>query len=212
MFACTLVHHRPRCECDPAACLGLDWRQHGAEVDFLIAPLPTAGNAAGVEGFEAWQQSRAQSGFPERIPGDVLRVYTTRPTQHLCPPPIAAGFGETPLTTTFFGSEEGRSSADRLSSPCDGSAVNGAGSLRPTPFRGNHCGHDRCRCCREPAPGSALPATAAWGGRPEPSPPNRSHGYKPNCSISYISNCSSCYNFATGALASGGRKPYNRLA
>jgi len=48
-------------------------------VDFLIAPLPTAGNAAGVEGFEAWQQSRAQSGFPERIPGDVLRVYTTRP-------------------------------------------------------------------------------------------------------------------------------------
>ena len=58
-----------------------DWigRSTGAEVDFLIAPLPTAGNTAGVEGFEAWQQSRAQSGFPERVPGDVLRVYTTRP-------------------------------------------------------------------------------------------------------------------------------------
>ena len=58
MFACTLVHHRPRCECDPAACLGLDWRQHGAEVDFLIAPLPTAGNAAGVEGFAKSLSSR----------------------------------------------------------------------------------------------------------------------------------------------------------
>ena len=38
VFACILVHHRPRCECDPAACLGLDWRQHVVRDPALTRP------------------------------------------------------------------------------------------------------------------------------------------------------------------------------
>jgi hypothetical protein len=30
-------------------------------------------------GFDAWQQARSASGFPEKPGGDVLRIYTTRP-------------------------------------------------------------------------------------------------------------------------------------
>ena len=53
-----------------------DWigRSTGAEVDFCIAP-GTGGDAA----FQHWTGRRAQTGFPERAPDDVLRVYTTRP-------------------------------------------------------------------------------------------------------------------------------------
>ena len=56
--------------------LQCDWigRSTGAEVDFFAAP---AGSSAGA--FEAWKQSRAASGFPEKPSADVLRVYTTRP-------------------------------------------------------------------------------------------------------------------------------------
>jgi leucyl-tRNA synthetase len=56
--------------------LQCDWigRSTGAEVDFFAAP---AGSSAGA--FEAWKQSRAASGFPEKPGSDVLRVYTTRP-------------------------------------------------------------------------------------------------------------------------------------
>lgn len=49
-----------------------DWigRSQGAEVDFYIGSDST---------FEAWKTARARAGFPETIPDDVLRIYTTRP-------------------------------------------------------------------------------------------------------------------------------------
>lgn len=49
-----------------------DWigRSQGAEVDFYIGADSN---------FEAWKTARAQAGFPETIPDDVLRIYTTRP-------------------------------------------------------------------------------------------------------------------------------------
>ena len=52
--------------------LQADWigRSTGAEVDFPIV--------SAVE-FPAWQSSRNGQPFPESIPGDVLRIYTTRP-------------------------------------------------------------------------------------------------------------------------------------
>jgi leucyl-tRNA synthetase len=46
-------------------------RSEGAEVDFFVgAPGP---------GLSHWMRSRAQDGFPEEAPPDVIRVYTTRP-------------------------------------------------------------------------------------------------------------------------------------
>ncbi len=63
---------------------GLDWpvsikesqrnwvgRSEGAEVDFF------AGEPG--EHFSFWMKSRAQSGYPDSAPTDVIRVYTTRP-------------------------------------------------------------------------------------------------------------------------------------
>ncbi len=46
-------------------------RSEGAEVDFFAGePGP---------GFLQWMKARAGSGFPEAVPADVIRVYTTRP-------------------------------------------------------------------------------------------------------------------------------------
>lgn len=49
-----------------------DWigRSQGAEVDFYIGQVANA---------EQWKHERSQSGFPEVIPDNVLRIYTTRP-------------------------------------------------------------------------------------------------------------------------------------
>jgi len=56
--------------------LQADWigRSTGAEVDF---PIPAVGADDG--GFARWREGRGRTGFPAQPPGDVLRVYTTRP-------------------------------------------------------------------------------------------------------------------------------------
>ena len=54
-----------------------DWigRSTGAEVDFFLPPASGDTNA----GFAAWKAHRADTGFPEQAPDNVLRIYTTRP-------------------------------------------------------------------------------------------------------------------------------------
>lgn len=49
-----------------------DWigRSEGGEVDFFIGPA---------EGFETWQQTRKESGYPAKPDEHVLRIYTTCP-------------------------------------------------------------------------------------------------------------------------------------
>ncbi len=64
-------------------------RSEGAEVDFFIQPIPAEiehkspdpSNPRFVAGNEAsaWSARRTASGWPEAAPGDVIRVYTTRP-------------------------------------------------------------------------------------------------------------------------------------
>ena len=57
-----------------------DWigRSTGAEVDFFL-PAARATEAAVAEAYGQWKQNRAAGGYPEEPPGDVLRIYTTRP-------------------------------------------------------------------------------------------------------------------------------------
>ena len=54
-----------------------DWigRSTGAEVDFLLPPAGDQPDAA----FQAWLLERGRNGFPRQAPGNVLRIYTTRP-------------------------------------------------------------------------------------------------------------------------------------
>ncbi|HZZ28426.1 MAG TPA: leucine--tRNA ligase [Pirellulales bacterium] len=60
-----------------------DWigRSTGAEVDFYIGGdvgRIAPGESPGAK-YEEWKSQRAKSGFPPESPGDVLRIYTTRP-------------------------------------------------------------------------------------------------------------------------------------